>query len=62
VEIPLRIVAVPNPKRRTGQSSPSSTLLPIASLSKVHPGLVSWRSPEPRAERVEVTLALAGCG
>ena len=62
MEIPLRIVAVPNPKRRTGQSSLSSTLLAVASLPKVHPVLVSQRYHEPRVERVEVTLAPADCG
>lgn len=62
MEIPLRTVAVPNPKRRTGQSSPSATLLAVASLPKVHPVLVSRRSPEPRTERVDVTVARAGCG
>jgi len=62
VEISLRTVAVLNPKGRTGQSSPSSTLLAVGSLPKVRLVLVSRRFPEPRTERVDVTVARAGCG
>jgi hypothetical protein len=62
VEIPLRTVAVPSPKRRTDQSSLPAAFLAVASLPNVHGVLVPPRSTESRPKRVEVTLAPAGCG
>ena len=62
MEIPLRIVAVANPKRRTDQSSLPAAFLAVASLPNVHAVLVPPRSTESRPERVNVTVARAGCG